>query len=444
MSRHNRIARNHRAVLRSPHAGLDRRGFLGMSFPSALAMTLASRWGSANDGTPTPQRGDDHRLILLWLNGGPSHVDSFDPKTNCEEAGPYSRIQTRVPGLYFTDRLPKLADRANQLTVLRGLTGVEPEHNRARYYATTGSRPRASLDSPTLGAIVSHELGSVPMSNIDRHGLPAFVNIGYVGWNGPGFLGVEHSPFTVLDPEQRPINIDPPGGVDLRRFDHRLELLAKFEAGGENLAANTKRNERAIARQNAVALMRSRQLAAFEIAREKADVRDRYGRSRFGQSCLLARRLVEAGVRFIQVQHEGWDSHVENFTTHDRLLGELDLGMSALLDDLAERGLLENTLVVAMGEFGRTPRINKNAGRDHHAIAFSAALAGGKLRPGVVHGQTDFKGNLVVKDRITIPDFLATVLGAVNIDAQKQITTPANKPVQLIDKGTPSRELLES
>lgn len=427
-----------------PGLNCSRRGFLRLSLPSALSLALASRWGFADDDATSSPRADDHSLILLWLNGGPSHIDSFDPKMNCEEAGPYPRIQTRVPGLFFTDRLPKLAERADQMTLLRGITGVEPEHNRARYYATTGSRPRAALDAPTLGAIVSHELGSLPMTRGDRHGLPSFVNVGYVGWNGPGFLGVEHSPFTVLDPEQRPINIDPPGGVDRRRFANRLELLTRFEASHPHLAGNPHQAARAIARQNAVALMHSRRIAAFEVSRESEKTRDRYGRSRFGQSCLLARRLVEAGTRFVQVQHEGWDSHVDNFTTHDRLLGELDWGMSALVDDLAQRGLLKNTVVLAMGEFGRSPRINKNSGRDHHAIAFSAALAGGRLRPGVVHGQTDYKGIAVVKDQVAIPDLLATVLGAVAIDARKQIFTPANKPVQLIDKGTPVAQLLDS
>jgi uncharacterized protein (DUF1501 family) len=281
------------------------------------------------------------------------------------------------------------------------------------------------------------------MSRTDRSGLPAFVSIGHVGW-GPGHLGIEHTGFVVHDPERRPANVDPAGGGAYGRFDRRLQMLEQFEAINRRTKDSALARDRASARRQALALMRSSRLRAFDLSEEPAKTRDQYGRHKFGQGCLLARRLVDAGVRFVQVHFDGWDSHVDNFIVHDQRLATLDQALAALLDDLGERGLDEHTAVLCMGEFGRTPKINKNQGRDHHPSAYSVVLAGAGIRSGVVHGQTDKRGALVVQGKATVPDLLATVCRAVGVNPDKEFKTTKAKPVRLVDGGKPIAEVLES
>lgn len=411
---------------------VDRREMLRVSFGSALALGMSAAAG--DDTLP------DRAVILLWMNGGPSHIDSFDPKPGVREGGPFGRIQTRLPGIAFTDKLPALAERADKLAIVRSVVGIEPEHQRAQYYASTGYRPLPSVDAPSIGSIVGFELGSRAAAAAGGSPLPAYLSIGQRAF-GPGCLGRGHEGFVLWEPGQLPESADFPGEVGRRRFERRLRALEAFEKAS---AADRRRlaEDRAGARERAAALLRSEELRAFDLAREPARMREAYGDSKFGRGCLLARRLVEAGVRFVQVHLDGWDSHVDNFPTHERLLGEVDRSMSALLDDLSERGLYDRTLVVWMGEFGRTPRINGRGGRDHHIACWSVLLGGAGAGRGLVHGQTDAKGSAVTRDKVAAPDLLATILAAVGVRSDRELPTQGGRKLRYVDAGAPVRALL--
>lgn len=419
----------------------SRRQFLGSSVGAILALAMAGQKRARGKSVTSPAT-NEHSIIVLWMRGGQSHIDSFDPKTGVEEAGPFGKIQTRIPGLHFTDRLPKLAAVADELTVIRSIVGEETEHNRAQYFANTGFRPLASLSSPGIGSIVSHELGPVPMKRADRSGLASYISIGEDAWSGPGYLGMQHSAFLIFDPNHRPQNFGSAEEANSDRFQRRVDLLRRFDAANKITATHSLSKERQSARDQAIAMMKSPQQSAFDISQAPATLRERYGNKKFGQGCLMARQLVQAGVRFVEVHLDGWDSHVENFKTHDRLLAELDAGFSTLLTDLKAHGLLEQTLILCMGEFGRTPRINPRAGRDHHAKCWSAVLAGGCVKTGQVYGSTNARGSNVDKDPVKIPDLLATIFTAVGIDPHKQFTDDGGKPVELVDKGSPVAALL--
>jgi uncharacterized protein (DUF1501 family) len=330
--------------------------------------------------------------------------------------------------------VPQLARQMHRLAVLRSVNSPENEHNRAQFYANTGYRALGTLDNPSLGAMVSHELGPQPMTRADREGLPAFISIGHTGW-GPGFLGVENSPFVVWDPNRPPDNLGLPAGVDDARIQQRLAMLKTFEEGHPVTGGTKLADERELSRNEARRFMTSSKVKAFDLSGEPDVLRDAYGRNTFGQGCLLARRLVEAGVRFIQVHQGGWDSHANNFPAHSHLLPILDAGMATLLNDLSSRGLLDNTIVLCMGEFGRTPRINNAAGRDHHPHAWSLALAGGGIAGGQVVGASDRSGLKVADRPVTIPDLFATICRLLNVDAHQEFIAAAGRPVKLVDKG---------
>lgn len=407
----------------------SRRRFLRLSFGSALGLALAG------PGLGQEQRARQRSVILLWLQGGPSQIDSFDPKQNCSEAGPYGAIATRIPGAMFSDRLPLLAQRADRMAILRGLKGIEPEHNRAQAYALTGQRPSASPSAPSIGSLVWHEAGPAGTG-----AMPAYCSIHSLGPGG-GFLGAAYDPFFVAEAARLPENFDL-GGIEASRLARRVDWLGQLEAANPALAQLPVSRERQGARARALALLSSRERAAFDLNREPSAARERFGHQRVGQGLLLARRLVEAGARFVQVTFEGWDSHRDNFRVHHRQLGMLDHSLAALLDDLAERGRLSDVVVLVMGEFGRTPRINRQAGRDHHIACYFALLAGAGIQPGVVHGQTHPKGHFVTHDLVSVPDVLATVLTAVRIEPAKTIAGPGGRSIPLVEKGQPIRAIL--
>lgn len=422
-------------LIAGPHWTPTRRGFLG----SALGAILANGFHLSSSAAPPA---NDRSVIVLWMRGGQSHIDSFDPKTGSKEAGEFGQIQTRIPGVQFTDRLPKLAAIADKLTVLRSVVGEESEHNRAQYYANTGFRPLASMDAPGIGSVVSHELGPVPMKRADRSGLASFVAINENPWAGPGYLGLEHSAFMVYEPKFGPQNLGTREEALSPRFQQRAKLLSAFDENNGVTGAHPLTVERQRAREQAIAMMLSPKQSAFDLKRASPALRAAYGDGKFGQGCLMARQLIAAGVRFVEVHLDGWDSHVDNFKTQARLLTELDGTLSTLIRDLEEHGLLEQTLIVCMGEFGRTPHINPRGGRDHHAACWSALLAGGCIRTGQVYGETSPRGSYATKNPVKIPDLLATLFTAVGIDPNKEYTDSGGKPVRLVEKGTAIRALL--
>ena len=401
--------------------------------------------------------------ILLWMTGGPSQIDTFDPKPGHDNGGPVKAIETSVPGMRISEYLPKVARQAQHLALIRSMSTKEGDHTRATYLLRTGYLPQGPVQYPTFGSLVSKELAA------DAAELPGYVSIAPFrflspGAYEPGFLGPQFASFVVGNagfpgnqpgPDEaqylRVQNLDAARGVTDGQLDARLELLAGFER--EFLAGHTAipATSHQTAYQQAVRLMRSRARAAFELDQEDPRLRDAYGRNPFGQGCLLARRLVERSVPFVEVSLNGvagmgglgWDTHGDNFNAVSRLCEVLDPGWATLLEDLQRRGLLDTTLVVWMGEFGRTPRINQNKGRDHFPAAWSAVLAGGGLRGGQVIGRTSDDGMLVEDRPVAVPDLLATICTKLGIDPQRQNMSNVGRPIRIVNPDAkPIQELL--
>ena len=413
---------------------LTRRDLLRAGVTTGLGLAV-SRWVEASalaDDALT--KGKAKSVVLLYMNGGPSHIDTWDPKTG-KVAGPNKAIKTSAPGVMISEHLPLLAARANKLAIVRGMTSKEGNHQRAQFLLRTGYSPNPTVQHPTLAAWVNRKLGE-PSS-----GLPGSVSLGGPSL-GAGFFGVQYGPFVVQTPGQLPQNVAYGPGVDEVRFEARRSLLDGLEAGFAAQTGDAKIEGRRALYGKAERLMHAASLRAFDASEEPESVRSAFGDTAFGRGCLTASRLVASGVRFVEITLDGWDTHQDVFGRTKKLMGVLDPAMSALLDDLQRRGLAESTLVVWMGDFGRTPSINGNEGRDHFPNAWSAVLAGAGIRGGVVHGETDAQGAKVVRDAVTVPNLLATIATTLGLDPAEVTQSPAGRPTSLTDGGTPLRALL--
>ncbi len=416
---------------------MNRRSFLQLGLGGAFSLWAAPRLAFGRSAGKAAAASKARACIVLWLNGGPSHVDTFDPKPGA----PTKPIATRAPAIMLAEHLPQLADLAPHLCILRGMTSKEGNHDRARHLLHTGYIPNPTVAHPSLGGWVSEELGDA------RSELPTFVSV-----SGPsaraGFLGVEHDPFVVLSPGEPPADTGYAHDVDMVRFLRRKAALDTLEADFAAQTSDPKVGQRRAVYSKAVRMMYAPRLKAFDLADEPDAIRAAYGASTmgaggdFGRGCLLARRLVEAGVPFVEVTLDGWDTHQDNFGRTRKLMQTLDPAMSTLLRDLDERKLLSSTLVVCMGEFGRTPRVNENEGRDHYPKAWSAVVAGGGIRGGIVHGATDGDGANVVAQPTAVPDLFATLAGQLGIDPDKTLPTPLGRPLAVTDNGKPIHEIL--
>ena len=412
-----------------------RRGLLRIGtsafFGALVARYLAPRVAGAEAPGPAKAKA----CILLWLNGGPSHIDTFDPKPGRPTGGPFKAIATRAPGMLLSEHLPLLAGHGDKLAVLRSMSSKEGNHNRAQYFVHTGYAPNPTVVHPSLGAWTGARVGD---RNAD---LPPFVSIGGPSF-GAGFLGVQNGPFVVPKAGGTPLDVGLAPGVDRARFDRRLAALDGVEQRFAQATGDAKIQGRREVYAKAVGLMESPGLQAFDLASETEATRRSYGDTDFGSGCLTARRLVEKGVRFVEVVLDGWDTHQNAFEREKKLLTELDAGFAALLDDLHARRLLGSTLVACMGEFGRTPRINPSDGRDHWPQAWSAVLAGGGIRGGLVHGATDADGAQVVGAPTSVPNLLATMASLLGLDPAHSETTAAGRPISVTDDGRPIREVM--
>lgn len=424
---------------RSPLTLASRRAVFKASLGSALATLLTSRSRGNEEASLVPAS-NDKSVILLWLEGGPFQTESFDPKVSTKEnlAYRYKPTSTSVAGVQYSECLPELAKLAHHIAVIRSMVGEEGEHNLAQYHMQTGWRNTGPLQAPALGSIVAHELGTVPMLRANPDGLPTYVSINRQGYPA-GHFGASFKPTIVSNPENPPENLNLPGGISNEIFDRRLQLLDAVEQGRAPTALS---QFLASGRSGATGFMRSSQREAFDLKKESDADRDRYGRSRFGQGCLLARRLVSAGVRFVQVGSEGFDQHADHYPRQIDLFKQLDQGMSNLIIDLEQRGLLENTLVIAAGEFGRTPNFNGNKGRDHWFTGYSVAMAGGGFQGGSVYGAMSETGEEVKDNPVSVPDYFATLLHAVGINPEKEYTDDFDRPIKLVDEGKAIHELL--
>jgi hypothetical protein len=378
--------------------------------------------------------GDQRALILLWMNGGPSHLDTFDPKPGHANGGLFRAIPTAAPGVQICEHLPQLAKQMKHVALVRSMTSKEGSHERGRYLVQTGYLPAGGTSHPSFGSIVSDELGQ------DKAAVPYYVSVDLPSV-GPGFLGMQHAAFHIPNPEQKPPNTTLAAGVDDNRFVRRLGMLNTLESGFIASRRGQEAADHFGVYQHSVRLMRARELTAFDLSQEKASVRDSYGRTPFGQGCLLARRLVEARVKCVQVSLSGWDTHLRNFPRTKELMGTLDPACASLLRELSERGRLQNTLVVCVGEFGRTPKINRLGGRDHWPKTWTAMLAGGGIQGGRAVGKTSADGTEVADRPVRVSDLYATICQAMRIDADKENFTPAGRPVPIVDKGAAVDEL---
>ena len=429
----------------------DRRSFLRTGTAS-LSISLSgwlSQLAHASADSPSRKRS----CILLWMSGGPATIDLWDLKPGHVNGGPYTEIATRAPGLKVGQHLPKVADFGDRLAILRGMTTREGDHGRATFLVRTGTLPQGGIDFPTLGSLVAKELHS-PGAD-----LPPFVAIApqrglAQGAFGPGFLGPQFAPLIVADGQQGRNGISVDGQLKVQNLDRhtgvastqaveRLTLLKDLEDGFLTERPGLIGDSHRAALAAAVRMMKPETSQAFDLSDEKPALRDRYGRNLFGQGCLLARRLVERGVPFVEVTLDNWDTHQNNFDAVKTQCGVLDPAFATLMGDLKERGLLESTLIVCMGEFGRTPKINQQKGRDHWPDAWSAVLAGGGIKGGQAIGKTT-KDGMKVEDRPTsVPDLLATVCQALGIDHEKTNLSNVNRPIRIVDKaGRPIREVL--
>ena len=374
--------------------------------------------------------------ILLFMRGGPSQLETFDPKPGHKNGGPTKAINTAAPGIQIAENWPTVAKVMKDIALIRSMTNREGEHQRASYQLHTGYAPAGGIKHPSFGALVAAELGP------QEFDLPHFVSIGNRFTTiGSSFLGMRYAPFVVPNATQMPGNSTLPGGIDERRFGRRVGLLKDLEedfaqSGGGRLVEDH-RNVYA----SASRMVLSPRLKAFDVGQEKEAVRDRYGRSPFGQGCLLARRLVEAGVTFVEVDSNGWDTHQDNFNRVKTLSSTVDPAFAALVGDLRQRGLLDKTLVIWMGEFGRTPRINANTGRDHFPRTFSVALAGGGIKGGQVIGASSEDGTSVKERPVTVPDLFCTFCRALKINPRKENLSSEGRPLKIVDGGKPVSEL---
>jgi Protein of unknown function (DUF1501) len=395
--------------------------------------------------------------ILLWMNGGPSTIDMWDLKPGTANGGEYKEIATSVAGVKIGEHLPGMAKQMKHMAIIRSMSTKEADHSRATYQMRTGRPPGGPIAYPTLGSLVSKELepGESDLPGFVAVGAERFLNA--AAW-APGFLGPRHAPLVVgenrgfvggqqpgdaIDRALRVQDLDLARGVDLKRADARLDILKEMEddflAGRSGAASASHRT----AYLRAVKMMRSPAMKAFQLEQEPEKLRARYGRNLFGQGCLLARRLIEQGVPFVEVNLGGWDTHGDNFNAVKRLCGVLDPAWSTLMEDLGDKGLLSSTLVVWMGEFGRTPKINGQKGRDHWAASWSTVLAGGGIKGGSVYGQTSADGMEVKGDPVRTQDFQATVGKALGLDISKQNNSNVGRPIRFVDpEAKPIKEVL--
>ena len=383
--------------------------------------------------------------ILLWMQGGPSQMETFSPKPNHANGGETKAIGTNVPGIQIADRLPHVAEVMDEIAVIRSMTGKDGSHPRASFLMHHGYLPMGGVKFPTLGSNVAHQLTSqVSADTIGQtaNELPSFVRVGTRGQNAGngGFLGVDFDPLVLQNASKPPMNSKPMTGKD--RYRRRLALLNSMQDGfaAEQAPDIVADHRKLIAASSDMIL--SPRMDTFDISKEPRSIREQYGEGQFADGCLLARRLVEAGVTFVEVTLGGWDTHQDNFEQTKNLCGQLDQPMAALIRDLRSRGRLGDTLIIWMGEFGRTPRINARSGRDHFPRAFNVALAGGGVRGGQVIGATNDAGTEVTDRPVTPKDLYQTIYTALGIDPDHENDSLIGRPIKLVDEGSPVTEVL--
>ncbi len=427
--------------------GTSRRDFLRVGSLGLGGLSLASVLRSEAHASSKKSGARAKSVLLVFLGGGISHHDSFDLKPDAPDdiRGKYQSIGTVVPGLKIGEKLPMMARVMDKITLVRSGAHNNDHHETATNWVLSGRFGTPFGDYPSIGAVVAHETGFTgtvpPYVAVPRN--PSFT------WElgKSAFLGGRYESFKAGDPNQqnyRVQDLQPAGGVDLRQIERRETLLQTVDGLARRIEGNdaiaTYDEFHARAREM---VLSSEARRAFAIDQEPEKLRDRYGRNTAGQSMLLARRLIESGVRFVTVNYAGWDHHAKIYENLDKKLPEFDRGVSALIEDLDSRGTLEDTLLVVMGEFGRTPKMNKDAGRDHWGQAGSLLVAGAGVKRGFVLGKTDKHGAYTTQRPVSPADVAFTMLDSLGIDPRKQLTTPDGRPIEILDQGETVKELFE-
>lgn len=429
----------------TPELHPSRRSFLTAAPIAALGSLHVAANVFARDQERRPRQ-PAKSIILIWLAGGPSQLETFDPHPNTAIGGPTRAIKTSAPGIEVAEHLPRLAEQMSSISVVRSMLNRESDHGRATYVGKTGHRPDATLTHPSIGAICCHQTAGQAL-DIPRHisilpsdpYLPESVFRPYQPGQG-GYLGIEHDSFCVGDPAKPIHGLRAP--VSWPRHRERISDVDVVEAAfsrGRQPAVGRLEHRALIDR--AWRLMNADQLKAFDIKSEPMSLRESYGDTYIGRACLAARRLIESGVRCVEVLFEDWDSHANNFALHKRLTAQLDPAFAALVADLRARDLLDHTAIICGGEFGRTPQINRTDGRDHWTRGFSVALAGGGLRGGLAIGETDPAGGRDIKQPRSYADVYATALKSLGFDPAREVATNIGRPMKLSD-GAVINELL--
>ncbi|HJN11970.1 MAG TPA: DUF1501 domain-containing protein [Pirellulaceae bacterium] len=408
---------------------LSRRSLLGAASGTFLGFQV--RHLLALEGTSHPKNAE--HVILFWNGGGMSHIDTWDPKPGRPTQGEFEAIQTSAPGVEISEVFPNLAKQMHHAALIRSIAGTQGAHERATYNLQTSYNQAANLIHPGLGSVLAHQKDGLG-------DLPAYVT---VSGQAPcsSYLGQDCEAFFVGNPGERDLSLAFPEGIVRERGNKRLQRLTRF-----NCRFATNRNDEklvatATSIDDAARLMRSPALKAFDLDKVPASTLNRYGDTPFGRGAILAKQLVETGVRFVQVNRGGFDTHTNNFPAMRNHGSVMDPALASLVEDLAETGMLENTLVVMLSEFGRTPRINDNAGRDHFPSVFSCFMAGGGIRGGTVVGSSDKNGEKPAERPVHVPDLHATLCHALGIDSTKEVMTPLLRPMKLVDGGTPIGEM---
>ncbi len=426
---------------------LSRRQFIATTAKSLLGVSVftpllakgalsgAKETAKKPAGPAVPNRKPTARnVIYLYMSGGMSHLDTFDPKPGHDNAGPVKAINTAADGIQLSEYLPSIAKHMDKAAVIRSFSTTQGAHEQGNYFQHTSYTMRGTITHPGMGAWILRHEGRTNRT------LPGSVRIGGgANGGGSGFMESKYAPLIMGSASEGVPNSR--RQVTEKEFNDRLMLAQQFDANFH--AKYDQKNVRAYKDMydDALKLMKSEDLKAFDLGSEPQAVRDAYGNNGFGQGCLLARRLVENDVRFVEVTLGGWDTHANNFTSVQRLAASLDQAIGTLINDLDRRGLLEETVIALATEFGRTPRINDDDGRDHFPRAFSGFLAGGGIKGGVAYGKTDAGGENVIEGKILPPDFNATIGYALGLPLDQIIYSPSKRPFTLADKGQPIMDL---
>ena len=421
---------------------ISRRDFAAKTASSLLGVGLLGNYMSGTaraafeGSSKLKQVATAKNVIYLYMSGGQSHLDTWDPKEGVDTAGPTKPIKTSADGVRISEYLPMMAKQMHHAAVINSVSSTQGAHEQGNYIMHTSYAMRGTIRHPAMGAWLNVFQGG------GNSTLPNYVFVGNDSRHpGAGFFPAVNSPLYVSNPDNGLKNIKRQPGLSEEKFQARMKLADELDADFRSTFQH--RNVKAYADMydHAMTMMKSEDLKAFDLSEEPAEIRAAYGKEPFGQGCLLARRLIERGVRFVEVSLGGWDTHQANFVRVPELCDTLDKAMATLIQDLSSRGLLDDTMVVLTSEFGRTPTINQNVGRDHYPKAFSCVMAGGGIKGGQTYGKTDPEGREVVENKVEVPDVNATIAYGLGLPLDQIVFSPSKRPFTIADKGQPLTSL---